>query len=210
MAKKTKSRGKVKKMKKPAPKKKLLKRKSSAKKPVRARPKKVVRAKTAKPKDIQFTGVPMRVEMTKPAEVIEWPRTLVHHHTYGLLSPFFQGLLKGELRATRCVNPRCDEKRFWLPPRADCPDCLARMEWIRLPNPVIGEVFTFTHVEYPGHGIEISYPYYQIDVKIPGAATVMKGYLIRGEAKIGMKVRACFRTKKPTNTILDLYWEPAE
>jgi hypothetical protein len=23
-----------------------------------------------------------------------------------------------------------------------------------------------------------------------------------------MKVRACFRTKQPTNTILDLYWEP--
>ena len=186
--------------------------KKAVKKPA---PKKVVKAKAArakvvKPKDIQFTGVPMRVEMTKPAEVIEWPRTLVHHHTYGLLSPFFEGLVKGELRATRCVNPKCDEKRFWLPPRADCPDCLLRMEWIKLTNPVIGEIFTFTHVEYPGHGIEISYPYYQIDVKIPGAATVMKGYLIRGEAKIGMKVKAAFRTKKPTNTILDLYWEPAE
>ena len=137
-------------------------------------------------------------------------RTIVHHHTYGLLTPFFEGLVKGELRATRCVNPRCDEKRFWLPPRADCPDCLARMEWIKLQNPVIGEVFTFTHVEYPGQGIEISYPYYQIDVRIPGAATIMKGYLIRGEAKIGMKVKAAFRTKKPTNTILDLFWEPVE
>jgi uncharacterized OB-fold protein len=185
---KNKAKGKVAMKKKPAP-KKVLK---------------------AKPTDIQFTGVPMRVEQTRPAEVIEWPRTLVHHHTYGLLTPFFQGLVKGELLATRCVNPKCDEKRFWLPPRADCPDCLARMEWIKLPNPVIGEIFTFTHVEYPGHGIEISYPYYQIDVRIPGAATVMKGYLIRGEAQIGMKVKAAFRTKKPTNTILDLYWEPAE
>jgi uncharacterized OB-fold protein len=196
-----KSKVNVKKTRKPAPKKVLKKR------PVA---KKVVRAKVVKPKDIQFTGVPMKVEMTKPAEVIEWPRTIVHHHTYGLLTPFFEGLVKGELRATRCVNPRCDEKRFWLPPRADCPDCLARMEWIKLQNPVIGEVFTFTHVEYPGQGIEISYPYYQIDVRIPGAATIMKGYLIRGEAKIGMKVKAAFRTKKPTNTILDLYWEPAE
>lgn len=167
-------------------------------------------ARRAAVKEIKFTGKPMRIEMVKPAQVIEWPRTLVHHHTYGLLTPFFQGLRKGELRATRCVNPLCEEKRFWLPPRADCPDCHSRMEWIRLPKDLVGEIFTYTHVEYPGHGIELSYPYYQIDVKIPGAATVMKGYLIRGEAKIGMKVKPGFRTKNPTNTILDLYWEPAE
>jgi uncharacterized OB-fold protein len=224
MAKKMKSKSKVsKKVKKPAPKRRLLKARNpkvrkavrrTAKKAVKAKPrsapKKVVTAKPAKPQEIQFTGVPMRVEMARPAEVIEWPRSLVHHHTYGLLSPFFQGLLKGELRATRCVNPKCDEKRLWLPPRADCPDCHARMEWVKLPNPVIATVFTFTHVEYPGHGIELSYPYYQIDVVVPGAATVMKGYLIRGEARIGMKVKAGFRTKNPTNTILDLYWEPVD
>jgi len=200
-----KSKGKVKKATKPVPKKKLLKKKTARRARQIRNPKSEVRNR-----DVQFTGIPMKVEMTKPAEVIEWPRTIVHHHTYGLLTPFFEGLVKGELRATRCVNSRCDEKRFWLPPRADCPDCLARMEWIKLKNPVVGEVFTYTHVEYPGQGIEISYPYYQIDVKLQGAATVMKGYLIRGEAKIGMKVKAAFRTKKPTNTILDLYWEPVE
>lgn len=163
----------------------------------------------AKPAAIKFTGVPMVVEKTSPAMVIQWPRTLMHHHTYGLLSPFFEGLKKGKLMATKCQTKDC-ETGFWLPPRADCPDCHARMKWVELKNPVIGEVFTFTHVEYPGHGIEISYPYYQIDVKIPGAATVMKGYLVKGEAKIGTKVKACFRTKGSTNTILDLYWEPAK
>ena len=198
-------------------KKKLAKR--PVKKTVKARkpaPKKrpVTRAKpapvkAAKPGVIKLTGVPMRVEKTDPAMVIEWPRTIVHHHTYGLLSPFFEGLKKGVLRATQCSGKDCDQG-FWLPPRADCPDCHERMKWIELKNPVIGEIFTFTHVEYPGHGIEISYPYYQIDVRIPGAATIMKGYLVRGEAKIGMKVKACFRTKGSTNTILDLYWEPAE
>jgi uncharacterized OB-fold protein len=159
--------------------------------------------------DVRFTGVPMVVEKTSPAMVIQWPRSIVHHHTYGLLSPFFEGLKKGILRATKCPTKGC-EQGFWLPPRADCPDCHARMKWVDLKNPVIAEVFTYTHVEYPGQGIEISYPYYQIDVKIPGAATVMKGYLVKGKATIGMKVKACFRTKLPTNTILDLYWEPAE
>ena len=184
--------------------KKTVKKTSKVRKPVAKKP------AVKKPADIKFTGVPMVVEKTDPAMVIQWPRTIVHHHTYGLLSPFFEGLKEGVMRATHCTNPDCDEKRLWLPPRADCPDCLSRMEWKELKNPVIGEIFTFTHVEYPGHGIEISYPYYQIDVKIPGTATVMKGYLARGEAKIGMKVKACFRTKNPTNTILDLSWEPVE
>jgi len=185
--------------------KKVKKKTVKARKPA---PKKA-KPRSQAPAEIRFTGTPMPVEQTEPAMVIQWPRTLVHHHTYGLLSPFFEGLKQGVLRATRCPTPGC-EKGLWLPPRADCPDCHSRMEWVELKNPVIGEVFTFTHVEYPGYGIELSYPYYQIDVKIPGCCTVMKGYLVRGEAQIGMKVRACFRTKKPTNTILDLYWEPVE
>ena len=188
--------------------KRVAKKTSKVRKPVRKS--KVVSPKPKASPDVHLTGVPMVVEKTNPAMVIQWPRTIVHHHTYGLLSPFFEGLKKGVLRATRCTNPDCEERRFWLPPRADCPDCLKRMDWMELKNPVIGDIFTFTHVEYPGHGIEISYPYYQIDVRIPGAATVMKGYLVKGEARIGMKVKACFRTKDSTNTILDLYWEPAE
>ena len=187
--------------------KKTVKKTSKVRKPA---PKaKVQSPKSKVTPDIHMTGVPMVVEKTDPAMVIEWPRTIVHHHTYGLLSPFFEGLKKGKLMATKCATPGC-ETGFWLPPRADCPDCHSRMKWVDLKNPVIGGIFTFTHVEYPGHGIEISYPYYQIDVKIPGCCTVMKGYLVRGEAKIGMKVKACFRTKDSTNTILDLYWEPAE
>ena len=184
--------------------KKTVKKTSKARKPAAKKP--AVKRQAA----IKLTGVPMVVEKTDPAMVIQWPRTIVHHHTYGLLSPFFEGLKKGVLRGVRCPNSACEEKGIWLPPRADCPDCHTRMKWVDLKNPVIGEIFTFTHVEYPGHGIEISYPYYQIDVVIPGAATVMKGYLVRGDAKIGMKVRACFRTKNPTNTILDLSWEPVE
>lgn len=169
---------------------------------------KVQSPKSKVPSVVKLTGVPMVIDQTKPAMVIQWPRSITHHHTYGLLTPFFEGLKKGKLMATKCATKDC-EPGFWLPPRIDCPDCLNRMKWVELKNPVIGEIFTFTHVEYPGHGIEISYPYYQIDVKIPGACTVMKGYLVKGEAKIGMKVKACFRTKGSTNTILDLYWEPA-
>jgi uncharacterized OB-fold protein len=159
-------------------------------------------------KRVKFIGKFLKIKQKKPAMVVEWPRNLVHYHTYGQLSKFFEGLKKGKLFATRCPNADCFEKRLWIPPRADCPDCCRPMEWVELPKPVIGEVFAFTRVEYPGEGIELSTPYWQIDVKISGLATIPKGYLLYGEPYIGMKVKAGFRTKNSTNTILDLYWIP--
>ena len=157
---------------------------------------------------VRFIGKPLKIVTKEPALVIEWPRKLIHYHTYGQLSKFFEGLKEGKLFATRCSNPNCLEKRLWLPPRTDCPDCCQPMEWMELPQPVIGEIYTFTKVEYAGTGIELSTPYWQIDVKLPGLATIPKGYLFYGEPYIGMKVKAGFRTKNPTNTILDLYWIP--
>jgi hypothetical protein len=58
--------------------------------------------------------------------------------------------------------------------------------------------------------MELSTPYWQIDVDIPGLATIPKSYLLYGEPYIGMKVKAEFRTKQPTNTVLDYYWVPCE
>jgi uncharacterized OB-fold protein len=157
----------------------------------------------------RFIGKPLKITEDNAAMVVEWPRSLVHYHTYGQLSKFFRELKNGRLFATRCVNKNCPESRLWLPPRADCPDCLKPMEWEELPQPITGEIYTFTKVEYAGTGIELSTPYWQIDVKIPGLATIPKGYLLYGKPKIGMKVKAGFRIKNPANTILDLYWIPA-
>jgi uncharacterized OB-fold protein len=127
-----------------------------------------------------------------------------------MLSPFFEGLRKGELRATLCPNKNCPENRLWIPPRAHCPDCHTEMAWKTLPNPVIGKIYTFTEVVYAGTGIELSIPYWQVDVEIPGLATIPKSYLLHGKPEIGMKVKAEFRTKNPTNTVLDYYWVPYE
>jgi uncharacterized OB-fold protein len=160
--------------------------------------------------DVKFVGQVTRVRQTDPATVIEWPRTFTHVHTYGMLSPFFKGLREGRLMATLCPNRKCAEKRLWIPPRAHCPDCHTEMTWKTLPDPVIGTIHTFTEVVYAGTGIELSTPYWQVDVEIPGLATIPKSYLLRGKPYIGMKVKAEFRTKKPTNTVLDYYWVPLE
>lgn len=135
-----------------------------------------------------------------------------HYHTYGMLTPYFRGLGEGRLMATRCVNPRCPISKgrgeLWLPPRADCPDCHQPMVWDQVKN-LTGYIYTYTHVERGGTGLEIECPYYQIDVKIEGVCTIVKSYLLdRKPIKIGDKVRVGFRAgPDATNTCLDLYWE---
>jgi uncharacterized OB-fold protein len=186
--------------------KKPIKKKVEIKKKVQVKKKKEAR----KPAEVKFIGAVTKIRQAEPATVIEWPRSITHVHTYGMLSPFFEGLRKGELRATFCPNGSCAEKRLWIPPRAHCPDCHTEMTWKSLPNPVIGTIHTFTEVVYAGTGIELSTPYWQVDVEIPGLATIPKSYLLYGKPSIGMKVKAEFRTKKATNTVLDYYWVPVE
>ena len=195
-----------------AKKKVQIKSKAQSKKKVQPKKKMALKKKvqTKGMEQIRFIGQTTKIRQAEPATVIEWPRSITHVHTYGMLSPFFEGLRKGQLRATRCPNQSCPEKGLWIPPRAHCPDCHTEMRWDTLPNPVIGTIHTFTEVVYAGTGIELSTPYWQVDVEIPGLATIPKSYLLYGKPYIGMKVKAEFRTTKPTNTVLDYYWVPLE
>jgi uncharacterized OB-fold protein len=190
----------------------MVKKKVQTKKKVQPKKKAQMKKRIHKEKEkqIKFIGQVTKIRQTEPATVIEWPRSITHVHTYGMLSPFFKGLREGRLMATRCLNGECTENRLWIPPRAHCPDCHTEMVWETLPNPVIGRIYTFTEVVYAGTGIELSTPYWQVDVEIPGLATIPKSYLLFGKPYIGMKVKAEFRTKNPTNTVLDYYWVPYE
>jgi hypothetical protein len=158
------------------------------------------------PLSTEYIGEPLELYDDKKAWVVRWPRSLEHRHTYGLLTPFFKGLTQGKLLATKCVNPKCPAPSVWLPPRADCPDCYERMEWIEVPPE--GKIYTFTMLDYAGIGIEMKTPYWQIDVEIEGVDTIFKGWLKEGKPEIGMPVKAVFRTENPTHTILDIYWVP--
>ena len=139
--------------------------------------------------------------------VIKNVKDYFHIHSYGGLTPFFKGLQAGKLMATRCANPDCEENRLWLPPRTHCPDCLAAMEWEEAPT--TGTIFTHTTIEYPGEFFRLAAPVPLISVEIEGVGTRMMSYLRTGTPEIGMRVKAWFRTDEPTNTILDLAWEPA-
>ncbi|MBN2496834.1 MAG: Zn-ribbon domain-containing OB-fold protein [Deltaproteobacteria bacterium] len=166
---------------------------------------------------VKLNTTPSELNVREDAWVIEWPRAGAkggnHHHTYGQLTPYFKALNEGKLLGTRCTNKKCPtsdaEEKIWVPPRADCPDCHARMEWVEVEKPE-GTIYTYTYVERGGYGLEIECPYYQIDVRLPGVCTIVKGYLLNRDKKIkiGDKVRARFRTgKEATHTCLDLSWE---
>jgi uncharacterized protein len=164
---------------------------------------------------VQLRTTASKITPFKDVWVLHVPRfgeEGTHHHTYGLLTPYFKGLTEGRLMATRCIHPGCPIGRgkgeLWVPPRADCPDCHQPMVWEEVKNPN-GYIYAYTYVERGGTGLEIECPYYQIDVKIEGLCTIVKSYLLdRKPIKIGDRVRAGFRTgKNATNTCLDLYFE---
>lgn len=167
---------------------------------------------------VRLNTTPAKIDKAGGAWVVHIPRfgeEGTHFHTYGLLTPYFEGLAQGKLLATRCVNPGCPISKgngdLWLPPRADCPDCHQPMTWQEIRDPR-GYIYTYTHVERGGTGLEIECPYYQIDVKMEGVGTIVKSYLLdRRPIKIGDKVRARFRIgPDATHTALDLCWELEE
>lgn len=166
---------------------------------------------------VKLNTVPTRVTKKGEFWVIDWPRVGdergTHHHTYGMLTPYFEALGEGRLLATRCINRGCPiahgKGELWLPPRADCPDCHQPMVWQEIPDPE-GYVYAYTFVERGGAGMEIELPYYQVDVRLDGVCTIVKGYLLDRDRPIGIgdRVRAVFRTgPDATHTCLDLAWE---
>lgn len=139
--------------------------------------------------------------------VIKNQKDWYHSHSYGGWGKFFVGLRQGKLLATRCTNPSCGEKRLWLPPRCDCPDCWQRTEWVEAPT--VGRIFSFTTVLYPGAPFRLGPGTPLISVEIDGVCTKMMSYLKAGKPEIGLPIRAVFNREKPTNTILDVAWIPA-
>jgi uncharacterized OB-fold protein len=139
--------------------------------------------------------------------VIKNPKTWHHSHSYGGWGKFFKGLREQKLLATRCSNPKCGEKRLWLPPRSECPDCWHPMKWAEAPQQ--GTIYTHSVVKYPGELFRLPPGTPLISVEIEGVCTKLMSWLKEGTPEFGMPVKAVFNTKKPTNTILDLAWIPA-
>ena len=135
------------------------------------------------------------------------PKTWAHTHTYGGWGKFFQALREKKLLATRCTNTECGEKRLFIPPRCECVDCWHPTEWVEAPQ--VGTVYSYSTVTYPGELFKLPPGTPLISLEIDGVCTKLMSWMKEGKPEFGMKVKAVFNTKDPTNTILDLAWVPA-
>lgn len=143
------------------------------------------------------------------------PRNMVYTHSYGGEAPFFAGITKGRIIATRCDNKSCKDgyQSVFMPFRIHCPDCLERATEVDITELVnkTARVHTFMVCERSGAFNTLEKPIRFVNVEFEGVTTILMSYLLgKGEPKIGMKVRPIFRTKNPTYTITDLAFVPAE
>jgi uncharacterized OB-fold protein len=146
----------------------------------------------------------------KPKEfmVIDRAAFALYSHSYGLVSPFFKGLLEGRLKGTKC--PKCGT--MYCPPRAHCwnPKCrVADCEWVDLP--LTGAIHTFTVQCLAAAPFEHQLPFSMGWVKIDGADTTlaMMLHIPPKELFIGQKVKIEFVPKEQRKgDLMDCYAVP--
>ncbi len=140
--------------------------------------------------------------------VIYRPHGVLYHHSYGLVSKFFKGLIDKQLFGTKC--PKC--QTVYCPPRVHCwnPQCrVADAEWIELP--LRGRVHTFSVMLFSADAFLEMLPFVLAYVQIDGAHTAMPVQVVAAptDVFIGQKVRLKFREKR-TGDLMDIYAVPVK
>ena len=159
---------------------------------------------------IAYPNTPVRNEEGKLCGVTN-PRDMTYIHSYGGEAIFFESLSEGKLIASRCDNDGCESKgAVHQPFRIHCPDCLAKATPVDITDIAKAKstVHSFMVTERTGAFNTLGKPIKFVNVEFDGVATILMGYLSKGEPEIGMRVVPIFNTKAPTYTILDLSWVP--
>lgn len=128
-----------------------------------------------------------------------------YHHSYGELSPFFEGLTKKKLMGTRCKPCR----KTYATPRTHCMECGKVCRWVQLPSE--GVIHTWTTCYYGSEEFLKETPYHLILVQFPGVDTLFLSQLKKakeGAIEIGMAVKAQYKSK-PKLTASDVYFIPS-
>lgn len=153
---------------------------------------------------------PGRVEECKEEDfmVIYRPHGVVYHHSYGLVSKFFKGLIDKQLLGTKC--PKC--KTVYCPPRVHCwnPKCkVAEAKWIELP--LKGKVHTFSVMLFSADAFLEMLPFVLGYVQIDGAHTALPIQIVTAPTNVfvGQKVSIKFREKRKGD-LMDIYAIPVK
>ncbi len=159
----------------------------------------------------------MKVQMSEQPDVLSSKPlriTRIHdmtfRHSYGKIDKFFKGFAQGKLLATKCN----DCNKVFVPPRADCPYCMADLteSWVELPKEC--ELHTFSVLHFAGPTFFKDLPFILGLAKWPGVDTYLMARIreVKPEdVKIGMKLVVRFaEPHRRTFTVLDFWYEPAE
>ncbi|MFX0199478.1 MAG: Zn-ribbon domain-containing OB-fold protein [Candidatus Hodarchaeota archaeon] len=146
---------------------------------------------------------------TQQYMIAQRPHSTVYHHSYGLISKFFQGLLEKKLYGTRC--PKCG--LVYCPPRAHCwrRECkLEETEWIELP--LHGTVITYSLLAFAATAFLKQLPFILTYIRVDGTNASIPIRLTGiqpEEVNIGLKVNLYF-IDEPKGDLMDIYATPAE
>jgi uncharacterized OB-fold protein len=136
------------------------------------------------------------------------PRDMTYIHSYGGEAPFFEGISKGKLLATRCDNEQCTSKgSIFIPFRIYCPDCLGKNSIVDITNKARekSKIYSFIITHRSGSFNTLPLPIKFINVEFDKeVVTILMSVLAVGEPEIGKRIIPIFRTKNPTYTIMDL------
>jgi uncharacterized OB-fold protein len=136
------------------------------------------------------------------------PRDMTYIHSYGGEAPFFDGIGKGKLLATRCDNAKCKSKgSIFEPFRIYCPDCLRKATIVDITEKArkTAKIHSFIITHRSGAFNTLPKPIQFINVEFDNeVVTILMSVLAVGEPEIGKRVVPIFRTKAPTYTIMDL------
>ena len=138
--------------------------------------------------------------------IIKTPYEMSYKHSYGKTSKFFTSLSAGKLMATRC-----DHCKFtFLPPRADCPYCLAETKWVEISGK--GIVHTFSTLYFSGEKFLKDLPFQLVYVELEGVDTLFLTRLKikdKSGTKIGMKIKMKI-SREPEWRSSDVWAEPED
>lgn len=159
--------------------------------------------------------------------VVEIPYSILYRHSFGEVSPFFEGLSRKRLLGTVCRNRekhKNGKDLLFLPPRADCPECMTEVkEWVDLTDADI-RIYTFTTAYFAGETFLNKVPFTLINIDVQGydnSYSKLTSTLVvdepgeinisRDDIKIGMKIKPKFREVTPDKVDASvLYFVPAE
>ena len=136
------------------------------------------------------------------------PRDMTYIHSYGGEAPFFEGIGKGKLLASRCDNDKCTAKgSIFEPFRIYCPDCLRKATIVDITEKARknAKIHSFIITHRSGAFNTLPKPIKFINVEFDEeVVTILMSVLVVGEPEIGKRVVPIFRSKNPTYTIMDL------